>query len=176
MILKLKRTPGIYLVGFMGSGKSAIGRHLAGVIGWGFADLDHDIETQEKITISDIFETRGETEFRRLEAEALAQRVRAIERGIPTVLALGGGAFAQAPNVELLTDRGISVWLDCPVETAWQRVSGQSHRPLARNHAEFLNLYAARRPHYSRADCRIEILSDDPAIAADAVRALLKLQ
>jgi shikimate kinase len=176
MILKLKRTPGIYLVGFMGSGKSAVGRLLAEALGWQFADLDADIEALQKMPITDIFETRGEAGFRRLETEALAQRVRTIESGTATVLALGGGAFAQQPNVELIADRGISIWLDCPVETAWQRVSAASHRPLARNHAEFVDLYAARRPYYSRADYRVEVLSDEPAIAVDAIRTLLKLQ
>src|ERR1022692_5190369 len=66
MILKLKRTPGIYLVGFMGSGKSTIGRLLAERIGWHFVDLDEEIEAAERMSILEIFETRGEAEFRRV--------------------------------------------------------------------------------------------------------------
>ena len=71
MNLRLKRTPGIYLVGFMGSGKSTIGRLLAEKIGWPFFDLDQEIEAREGATIAAIFEARGEAEFRRIEAAAL---------------------------------------------------------------------------------------------------------
>src|ERR1022692_5019344 len=95
MILKLKRTPGIYLVGFMGSGKSTIGRLLAERIGWHFVDLDEEIEAAERMSILEIFETRGEAEFRRVEREKLREHVRAIECGRPAVLALGGGAIVQ---------------------------------------------------------------------------------
>ena len=71
MILKLKRTPGIYLVGFMGCGKTTIGRLLARRIGWHFADLDHDIEKKHGGTVQQIFATHGEAHFRSLEHLAL---------------------------------------------------------------------------------------------------------
>src|ERR1700683_3255811 len=74
MLLKLKRTPGLYLVGFMGSGKSAVGRLLADELGWSFADVDDDIEKEQGVSIADIFDTRGEEEFRRLEQEAIRKR------------------------------------------------------------------------------------------------------
>src|SRR5262245_38788901 len=90
MNLKLKRTPGIYIIGFMGSGKSTVGRMLAEEIGWRFADVDDDIENSQRASISEIFATRGEAEFRRLEHEAIQNRVHGISRGTPTVLAVGG--------------------------------------------------------------------------------------
>src|SRR6185295_16056948 len=93
MILKLKRTPGIFLVGFMGSGKSTVGRVLAEELGWGFADLDEDIEKREGMAIAEIFDSRGEAEFRKAETAALRERVRMVEGGRPWVIALGGGAF-----------------------------------------------------------------------------------
>src|SRR5271169_400595 len=93
MILKLKRTPGIYLVGFMASGKTTIGRLLADELGWTFADMDQDIEFEQAASIARIFEARGEEEFRRIEQEALRRRVGEVERGTPMVVALGGGAF-----------------------------------------------------------------------------------
>src|SRR5262249_42678239 len=93
MILKLKRSPGIYLVGFMGSGKSTIGRALADELGWNFGDLDADIEERSQSTISEIFDTHGETAFRVLETAALRDRVRIVESGRPHVISLGGGAF-----------------------------------------------------------------------------------
>jgi shikimate kinase len=87
MNLKLKRTPGIYLVGFMGSGKSTIGRLLAHRLGWNFFDTDEEIEAAERTTIAEIFEGRGEPEFRRIETEILRQHVSWIERGRPSVVA-----------------------------------------------------------------------------------------
>ena len=74
MLLKLKRTPGLYLVGFMGSGKSAVGRLLADELGWSFADIDEDIEQAHGISIAEIFDTRGEQEFRGMEQEALRKQ------------------------------------------------------------------------------------------------------
>jgi shikimate kinase len=168
MILKLKRTPGIYLVGFMGSGKTTIGRRLAERLGWHFIDLDQEIETRQKSKISEIFAEHGEDEFRRLESEALRARVRAIECGRPTVVALGGGAFVPG-NFEVLENNGVTIWLDCPLELARQRVERETHRPLAFDAEKFERLYEARREGYSRADYHITIVSDDPDIAVNAV-------
>ena len=81
MILKLKRSPGIYLVGFMACGKTTVGRILAKELGWHFADIDDDIEAQAKISISKIFDTHGEEEFRKLETKAIATRVHLIACG-----------------------------------------------------------------------------------------------
>jgi len=168
MILKLKRTPGIYLVGFMGSGKSTIGRLLADRIGWHFVDLDAEIEATEQMSILEIFETRGEAEFRRIEREKMRALVRAIESGRPTVLALGGGAIVQPENYALVENNGITIWLDCPFETVRRRVEPASDRPLARDPASFAQLYETRRESYARADYRIPIESDDPAVAVEA--------
>lgn len=172
MITKLKRTPGIYVVGFMACGKSTVGRLLADRLGWAFADVDDDIEARQRISISEIFETLGEGVFRDIEHEALRARVREIERGIPCVLALGGGAYAQERNFELLRDNGVTVWLDCPFATVERRVAEATHRPLARDRAKFAELYATRRDAYARADYRIEIASDDPEVAVGAILAL----
>ncbi len=169
MNLRLKRTPGIYLVGFMGSGKTTIGRLLAERLGWRFADLDDEIEAEEKTSIAEIFESRGEAEFRRIEAEMLGLHVRDIERGQPAVIALGGGAFAQAACRELAMQHGIAVWLDCPFETVQRRVAPTTHRPLARDPERFAALYETRREFYALADVRIAIECDDPAVAVDAI-------
>src|SRR5436190_18446362 len=157
MNLKLKRTPGIYLVGFMASGKSTIGRHLAHRMGWNFFDTDHEIEAAEKTSIAELFEQRGEPEFRRIEAEIIRQHVRWIERGRPAVLALGGGAFTIPANRELLAENGITVWLDCPFETVKHRVGQASHRPLARDPEAFAALYQSRREHYALADVHVSV-------------------
>jgi shikimate kinase len=169
MILKLKRTPGIYLAGFMAAGKSTIGRLLAERLGWQFADLDQEIEAQQGMSIAEIFDQRGEQEFRRIETEAIRAHVRSIERGRATVAALGGGAFVQPANFELVENHGITIWLDCPFETVRRRVAEASHRPLARDMQRLEELYQERQAAYARADYRIAIESDDPSVAVEAV-------
>jgi shikimate kinase len=171
MNLKLKRTPGIYVVGFMGSGKSTIGRMLAHELGWSFFDLDHEIEAAEKTSIAEIFETRGEPEFRRIETEILKQHISWIEHGHPSVVALGGGTFAQERNRSLLEDRGLTLWLDCPLEMASRRVGQAVHRPLARDPEQFEALYHERLESYRLADLRVAIASDDPEAAVKAILA-----
>jgi shikimate kinase len=172
MNLKLKRTPGIYVVGFMGAGKSTIGRLLADRLGWQFIDLDDDIEAAGKMSISAIFESAGEAEFRRIEHAALRARVAQIECGRPAVVALGGGAFAQDVNRDLLAGNGISVWLDCPFPVVERRVAAANHRHLARDPRKFAELYELRREAYSRAEFRIPIEGDDPTVAVNAILAL----
>jgi shikimate kinase len=169
MILKLKRTPGIYLVGFMGSGKSTVGRALARHIGWRFADLDEDIENRERQTINEIFEKKGEEEFRRLEAECLEKRIQDVARGVPWVIAVGGGCFTRLENLDLIQNHGISIWLDASLDVIRQRIAHSTHRPLARDPKQVEELYWARRTCYQRADFRIDIASNDSAAATEAV-------
>jgi shikimate kinase len=156
MILKLKLTPGIYLVGFMGCGKSTIGRALAEELGWSFFDLDEEIEKSTGETISEIFEQRGEAAFRALETEALKKRVQNIRTGRPQVIALGGGAFTVQENFELATNHGVTIWLDAPIEVIERRIAAETHRPLARDPERFRALFEDRREAYARADYRIE--------------------
>lgn len=172
MNLKLKRTPGIFLVGFMGSGKTTIGRELAYELGWSFVDTDEDIETAEGMGIFEIFDKRGEPEFRRLEHAAIQKRVRVIQTGRPMVVALGGGAYAHQDNFELIENNGLSVWLDCPLAAARSRVEAFAQRPLARDPEKFAHLYFARRASYQRADFRVENAGNDIKSAVSAILAL----
>jgi shikimate kinase len=83
--------------------------------------------------------------------------VRRVERGMPSVIALGGGAFAQPENLRLLEHAGISIWLDCPIEVVEQRIAADTAlRPLARDAAGFRQLYDRRRDSYSKAGHRID--------------------
>lgn len=172
MHIKLKRSPGIYLAGFMGSGKSTVGTALATALGWDFVDLDKEIEAAEGESIPSIFDSRGETEFRRLEREAIRKQVSRIERGAPTVVALGGGAFVEPGNYELIENHGVTVWLDCSFGEVQRRLTGHEHeRPLARDPARFKLLFDARRAGYGRADFRVD--GDcDPAATASTILAL----
>src|SRR5690242_11938960 len=149
MTLKLKRTPGLYLVGFMGAGKSTVGRALAEQLGWRFSDIDDEIERQQGEKISDIFITRGEAAFREMETETIRQHVDTIRAGVPAVIALGGGAFVQPRNWELLENNGVTVWLDCPFDVVRQRLNGDDTRPLAKDSGRLARLFEDRRPLYS---------------------------
>jgi shikimate kinase len=160
----------IFVVGFMGAGKSTVGRALAAHLGWYFIDLDEEIEAAEGAKISDIFAERGEPEFRRLEAEVL-KRLLASARDV--VIALGGGAYTIAANRELLRCHGTTIWLDCPFDVVQRRVAQATHRPLARDPERFAALYHARREHYSQADHRIPIESDDPEVTLASILAVL---
>jgi len=172
MILKLKRTPGLYLVGFMASGKSTVGRALAEALGWPFVDLDVEIEREQQSTIQEIFLERGEAVFRMLENKALRRRVSHIEAGHPCVLALGGGAFVQAGNWELIRENGITVWLDCSIETVRDRLAVDDTRPLAADRSALSKLLEDRRPLYARADFRVEV---DCADISQIVENILRL-
>jgi len=172
MILKLARTPGIYLVGFMGSGKTTIGTLLADRLGWDFVDLDAEIEAGQKMCICEIFGRCGEERFRQLETEAIRRHLRAVRSGRPSVMALGGGAFVRPENRELLEDNGVTVWLDCPLDLARRRVEGGEDRPLARDHEQFERLYEARRDCYARASFRVEISGDSAEAVVEDICAL----
>jgi shikimate kinase len=172
MTLKLKRTPGLYLVGFMASGKTTVGRAVAEELGWPFCDLDSEIELREGMTIAQIFAERGEGAFRDLETDAIQQRVWSIEAGRPCVIALGGGAFVQQRNWELIQNNGVTVWLDCAIEMIRNRLGDDNSRPLAQNRERLAKLFEDRRPLYSRADFRVEVDCDD---VSRIVRKVLEL-
>jgi len=162
------------LVGFMGSGKTTVGRLLAAQLAWHFLDLDQQIEEQAGLTVSEIFSRRGEPAFRDLEHECLVRSVGwASERGVPVVFALGGGTFVQPRNVTVLRDAGATVlWLDCSVEELLKRCVMMADRPLFRDEASFRKLYEDRRPFYEQADHRIESAAD----SREAVECILKLR
>lgn len=166
MTLKLKRTPGIYLVGFMAAGKSTIGSALAEQLGWSFVDIDLEIERQEQLTVAQLFIERGETAFRDLETAMIRQRVSTIRTGSPSVVALGGGAFVQPRNWELLENNGVTIWLDCPFDLVCRRLNGDVTRPLARDLSRLAQIFQDRRPLYSRADFRVEITTEGDVCGA----------
>jgi shikimate kinase len=172
MILKLKRTPGIYLVGFMGSGKSTVGRVLADELGWSFFDLDNEIELDAGSKIGEIFDTQGEPLFREMESAALKKRVHAVQSGRPQVIALGGGALMRDENFELIANNGVVVWLDAPFELIEKRVAKESHRPLARDPKRMRELFDVRLPRYALADFRIEAPEEE---AMATVQKILEL-
>ena len=167
------------LCGFMGCGKSTVGRTLAELMGWEFVDLDERIEQQEGTSIRAIFVERGEAEFREIEHRVL-RKLLASGR-THTVLALGGGTFAQPPNEALLKMAAFqTVFLEVPPEIMLGRCCSteeQNHlRPLAADPAEFRRLYEARLPSYRRADVVVEAGDKSALEVARLVGAALSLE
>lgn len=139
------------LIGFMGAGKSTVGRCVARQLGLNFVDTDDVIERRAGRKISEIFEERGEAAFRVLEREALAS---VLERE-DQVIATGGGLVCQPGNLDLLKSRALVVCLWASADTIWERVRNQGHRPLLKvedPRAEIARLLAARDPYYRQAD------------------------
>ncbi|MCZ2156150.1 MAG: shikimate kinase [Bryobacterales bacterium] len=169
MILKLVRTPAVYLIGFMGSGKTTVGRLLADRLGWDFFDLDDDIEQQAGMRISEIFDTQGEEAFRELEREALEARVHRVQGGHAMVLALGGGACMSEHCMARLSSNGVTIHLDCDFETLASRVAEFDHRPLTRDPVRFRSLFNARQPFYALADHRVNGCEGTPEEVADRI-------
>jgi shikimate kinase len=158
-----------FLVGFMGCGKTSVGRLLAERLGWEFLDLDEEIERRQGRTINQIFAAEGEPHFRQVERELLAE---VLQRGEQQalVVALGGGTFAQPGNVELLRAKGgITFWLHCPVEELLRRCRGLNNRPLFRDPDSFRQLYEQRLPYYQRADICVDAHRSDPKMVVEEI-------
>lgn len=144
----------------MGSGKSTVGRALAGALGWLFIDLDAAVEAHVGSTVRDIFAQRGEAAFRDLEHAALLDAVRA---PAAAVIATGGGTFTFERNLEVIRAAGPSVWLNPSFATIARRIGalGKQDRPLFRNEVEALALYRARLPSYRLAEHRVDVAEDE---------------
>lgn len=147
----------VFMIGFMGAGKSTAGRILAQRLGWKFYDLDEMIEARQQMSIARIFAEAGESNFRRIENEILMELLES-SRDHDCVVALGGGAFVQAYNREALQRAGgVSVLLEAPVEELHRRCSdGRAARPLAQDREKFNQLFASRKHAYELADLRIQ--------------------
>lgn len=152
----------IALTGFMGSGKSSVGKSLASLLGWNFADLDCEIERAEGRKIREIFSSEGEPRFREIESANLRSVIVSARR--PLVLATGGGTYVQARNAELLRSEGaLVIFLHASPETLLRRCCNapneESVRPLARDREAFVGLYQQRLLAYRTADLTVD--SDD---------------
>ena len=164
----------VFLVGFMASGKSTVGPELARRLGWDFVDLDSRIEAREGKRVVEIFRDHGEPGFRLAESNALQHLTQTLERN--SVVALGGGAFAEEKNRALLRDWP-SVFLNAPVEELWQRslVDGVE-RPLRKSRDHFVRLHAERLPLYRRAALTVETAGRDVVSICAEIETALNLQ
>ncbi len=143
------------LVGFMGSGKSTVGRALAERLGRPYVDLDESLEQASGRTIRAWFESAGEAAFRVAErAELAAVLARLAPAG--GVVAVGGGAFAEEETRDVLAAHARTIWLEVPLAEIRSRIVDDGARPLYRDPANVARLFAARRAAYAQAELRID--------------------
>jgi shikimate kinase len=147
----------VFLVGFMGAGKTSVGRALGLRLGWGFLDLDDRVEEREGQTVGQIFENLGENRFREAETAAL-QELLIEPESEPLVVALGGGTFTRQRNIDMITGAGFPIiFLDGEAAELFERCEQeQRNRPLKRDAQQFQELYQKRRSSYLRANYRID--------------------
>ena len=162
-----QRARPVFLVGFMGAGKTTVGKVLAPLLDYEFVDLDDVIEERMGMSVQTIFARLGEAEFRRAESEALetcGERFR-------TVVALGGGAYMAESNRKLLREMGTTIWLDCPLEVCLSRLGADPSRPVLGSMPEMEALLARRRDAYWMADLVVEVGNASPEeVATQIVR------
>lgn len=151
----------IYLVGFMGAGKTTIGRELAARVDAPFFDLDELIESSEKLSIKDIFAQHGEPYFRKRERDLL----RATKHLDAAVIATGGGTFTFDENIQFIQSEGVSVYLSAPYALLRARVDMKAgERPLFRDDVSAHELYANRIRFYRMSDITLEIREEETPV------------
>lgn len=150
----------IFLLGFMGSGKSFWGPQWARSLGMDFIDLDRLIEQREGMSVDDIFSQKGEQAFRLMESEVLRQ----VKDSENLLMACGGGTPCHSGNMEWMLDKGITVYLSATPRQLYERILQEpGKRPLLRNLNEGEILYfiektlQARLPFYSRANITLQV-------------------
>jgi shikimate kinase/3-dehydroquinate synthase len=157
----------IAVAGFMGVGKSTVGRELAHRLGRPFADSDAEAERRAGCSVRALWERDGEAAFRALE-ETIVREL--LQRDDAPVIALGGGALASDRTRALVRERALGVWLDVPLEVCWRRVVGApGARPLASDPDDFERLHAKRKPLYREVADAIVASDDSPEDVAGAL-------
>ena len=150
----------VYLVGFMGAGKTTVARALGRRLGWRVEDIDQRIEARERRSVAAIFAQHGEPYFRQQERHVLGDLL--TERHI--IVATGGGTFVEADNRALMLADGAVAWLDVPLTHVMTRVPADGRRPLAADRTQMEQLYARRRLAYAEAHVRIDASRPVPEV------------
>ncbi|QUW02509.1 shikimate kinase [Chloracidobacterium validum] len=167
----------VFLVGFMGCGKTTIGQRLAKRLGGCFIDLDERITQSTGRAIPELFQQEGEAGFRQVEQAVLRQVCAELAQD-PTrwqIVALGGGTFTVAENRADIRRIGCSIWLDVPFEVLATRIAGDGSRPLWKSLADAQKLYESRRAAYAQADIGVLVGASPPGEAVEAILHALAL-
>jgi shikimate kinase len=161
-------TERFFLVGFMGTGKTTLGREVAARMGLPFLDLDEQIEASSGMSVPEIFAREGEAGFRRRESMALEEIIGGPE---PFVIATGGGAFTVEENRRSMMSAGVVVWLDVPLAEILTRIEG-ANRPLWKTKEEVRELHDRRRSAYEQAHHRLALDAATPDQAVERLHQL----
>ena len=167
----LSRT--VVLIGLMGAGKTHVGRRLARLLNVPFFDSDHEVEQAAGMSVSDIFETLGETAFR----DAERRVIRRLLEGEPSILATGGGAYMNNDTRQSIAGGASSVWLKASLQVLLSRTGRSNRRPLLANgdaEAILSDLMAKRYPIYAQADMTVD--SDSAGIDSTVLLVLATLR
>ena len=159
----------IVLIGMMGSGKTSVGKELAKKLNVDFIDIDEEIEKKYQMNIPEIFKTKGESFFRRIEQNISCKLI----SGKPCVISIGGGGFLNKKIRSKIKINAISIWINTGLDKIYQRLNkSKNKRPLL----NYINLkksikeiYDERKPIYKKADYKIQIKSDNKKIIVENI-------
>jgi shikimate kinase len=171
----------VVLVGFMGAGKTSVGRALAQHLNCIFEDLDDRIVGREKRSVAEIFRDSGERGFRNAEHAALREVMAELSSVMTKIVALGGGAFTRKRNADLLRSAQVcTVFLDAPVEELWSRCRQQAaangaERPLLNSMNQFRKLYDSRRGAYLQSSMIVQTAGRSVDAIASEIAQILGL-
>jgi len=161
----------IYLIGFMGSGKSTIGKILSEKLNMKFVDLDKEIEKQEKMSIPEIFKEKGEKYFRNIEKNILEK----MSKKSNLIVSTGGGVGADIDNLEKMKKTGTVIWLDVSLDEVFKRCEKDEKRPLLdQPYYKIKKLYNERKNIYSKADITVKVDNKSPDEISNEIMGKLK--
>jgi shikimate kinase len=150
----------VYLVGFMGAGKTTVARALGRRLDWRVEDVDERIEARERRTVASIFAQQGEPYFRQIERHVLHDLIPVRN----AIVATGGGTFADPDNRSVMLADGAVVWLDVPLTRVLDRIPADGRRPLAADRAQMERLFQVRQLAYAQAHVRVDATVPVPEI------------
>ncbi len=158
----------IVLTGFMGTGKTEVGRELARILGWRIIDVDDEIVKDQDMSISEIFSKFGEPAFRDIET----QMIRKVSQNRNVIISTGGGAVLRQENMDILREKGVIICLDATPETIFNRTRSNSERPLLQVKdplGRIKELMESRRPFYQKADITIDTDGKTPLLITEEI-------
>jgi shikimate kinase len=158
----------LYLVGFMGAGKTTVARAIGKLTGWRVEDIDQRIEAKEHRTVASIFSQQGEPYFRQLERLALGELLPLRH----VVIATGGGTFVEPDNRALMLADGAVAWLDLSLAQVIERVPVDGRRPLASDRAQMEQLFARRQLAYAQAHVRVDASRPVPEVVGQLLECI----